>query len=802
MAPTMTTRNAGQHTAATQGGKTGGQTGRGSGRTEETNGGVDEVPDFSTIIAQQLQGLLPTIVTQVGDHISNQGINGSRNDNATDDGTQEDDRNVNVGNGRNGCSYKDFVACKPKEFDGKGGAVAYICWVEKMEAMHDISGCGDNQKVKYSTSLLTGRELTWRNSEVKTRGRTAVVGMTWENLKALMKEVNVQATKCKSLKQSSGVTLWYIYGLAPQIHGILATNEPPTIQNANLKDEVLTNEVVRNGSLKRTSERRRDDGESGKEGNVNGDNKRARTGKVFAIITNLVRKEYTGLVPKCANYNFHYILETPFRACTNCNHLGYFARDCRARRRMVNPLNARNPTAARGACYERGCTDHYKSTCPRLNQAPGQRGNRPNQAMAIKGGQGHRNNGNPTCGRAFVMGAEEAYQDSNIVTGLPPSREVEFHIYLIPEEMLVVKSPYRLVPTEMEELMCIDYRELNKLTINNRYPIPKVDDLSDQLQGSQYFSKIDLWSGYHQLRVHEDDIPNTIFRARYGHFKFIVIPFGQKNAPALFMDLMNRFLGHVVNSDGIHVDPSKIKVVKNWEAPKSPIEVRSFLGLAGYYWRFIANFSKIAKSLTILTQKNKKYVWGDEQEMEFQTLKDKLCLGSVLMQRGKVITYASRQLKIQEKNYTTHDLELGTVVFALKIWRHYLYGIKSVIYTDHKSLQHIFNQKEMNMHQRCWIELFSGYDCVIRYHPGKANVVADALAAQNETSEVVNAPAEMLRGQKWVIGPKIMQETNEKISQINDRLKSARDSQKSYADKCRKPLEFNIGDHVLLKVLP
>ncbi|GJS31073.1 putative reverse transcriptase domain-containing protein [Tanacetum coccineum] len=203
------------------------------------------------------------------------------------------------------------------------------------------------------------------------------------------------------------------------------------------------------------------------------------------------------------------------------------------------------------------------------------------------------------------------------------------------------------------------------------------------------------------------------------------------------------FLGHVVNSDGIYVDPSKIEAAKNWKVPKIPSEIRSFLGLAGYYRRFIANFSKVAKPLTSLTQKNRKYEWGKEQEEAFQTLKGNLCnapilslpegskdfvvycdasnqrLGCVLMKRGKVIAYALRQLKIHEKNYTTHDQELGDVVFALKTWRHYLYGTKSVIYTDHKSLQHIFDQKELNMRQRRWIELFSDYECEIRYHPGK-----------------------------------------------------------------------------------
>ncbi|GKB21117.1 putative nucleotidyltransferase, ribonuclease H [Tanacetum coccineum] len=431
------------------------------------------------------------------------------------------------------------------------------------------------------------------------------------------------------------------------------------------------------------------------------------------------------------------------------------------------------------------------------------------------------------------------------LSGLPPQRQVEFRIDLIPGATPVAKSPHRLAPSEMQQLskqlqelqdkgfirpshspwgapilfvkkkdrsfrMCIDYRELNKLTIKDRYQLPRIDDLFDQLQGGRYVFKIDLRSGYHQLRVHDDDISKTLFRTRYGHFKFTVMPFVLTNAPVVFMDLMNRvykpyldkfvivfiddiliysntkedhenhlrlmlellrkeklyakfskcefwlqevhFLGHVVNHDGIHVDPSKIEAVKSWKALTKPSKVRSFMGLAGYYKRVIENFSKIAKPLTSLTQKNQKYEWGEKQEEAFQTLKDNLCnapilslpdgvedfvvycdasnqgLGCVLMQRDKVIAYASRQLKIHEKNYTTHDLELGAVVFALKIWRHYLYGTKSVIYTDHKSLQHIFDQKELNMRQRRWLELFSDYECEIKYHPGKANVVADALS--------------------------------------------------------------------------
>ncbi|GJT85815.1 putative reverse transcriptase domain-containing protein [Tanacetum coccineum] len=352
--------------------------------------------------------------------------------------------------------------------------------------------------------------------------------------------------------------------------------------------------------------------------------------------------------------------------------------------------------------------------------------------------------------------------------GLPPARPVEFQIDLIPGAAPVARAPYRLAPSEMKELseqlqelsdkgfirpssspwgapvlfvkkkdgsfrMCIDYRELNKLTI-------------------------DLRSGYHQLRVREQDIPKTAFRTRYGHYEFQVMPFGLTNAPAdkreheehlkVILELVKK------EKLGIHVDPAKIESIKDWASPKTPTEIRQFLGLAGYYRRFIEGFSKIAKSMTKLTQKVIKFDWGEKEENAFQLIKQKLCsmpilallegsedfvvyydashkgLGVVLMQREKVIAYASRQLKVHEKNYTTNDLELGSVIFALKIWRTYLYGTRCTVFTDHKSLQHILDQKELNMRQRRWLELLSDYDCDIRYHPGKANIVADALSSK------------------------------------------------------------------------
>nr|GFA88131.1 putative reverse transcriptase domain, ribonuclease H-like domain, aspartic peptidase domain protein [Tanacetum cinerariifolium] len=289
--------------------------------------------------------------------------------------------------------------------------------------------------------------------------------------------------------------------------------------------------------------------------------------------------------------------------------------------------------------------------------------------------------------------------------------------------------------------MCIDYRELNKLTVKNRYPLPRIDDLFDQLQASSVYSKIDLRSGYHQLRVRDEDIPKTALRTRYGHYEFQVMPFGLTNAPAVLIDLINRvckpyldkfiiisiddiliysrnkvehirtvqFLSNLIDSQGLHVDPAKIEEVKNWASPTTPIEIHQFLGL------------KLCKApILALSKGNDDFVVYCDASIQG--------LGDVLMEREKVIVYASRQLKTHEENYTTHDLELEAVVFALKIWRHYLYGTKCIVFTDHKSLQHLLNQKELNMRQRRWLELLAYYDCEIRYHHGKANVVVDALS--------------------------------------------------------------------------
>jgi hypothetical protein len=428
---------------------------------------------------------------------------------------------------------------------------------------------------------------------------------------------------------------------------------------------------------------------------------------------------------------------------------------------------------------------------------------------------------------------------------MPPDRDVEFVIELQPGTAPISKRPYRMPPKELAELktqlqelldkgyilpssspwgcpalfvkkkdgslrLCVDYRPLNAVTIKNKYPLPRIDVSFDQLAGARVFSKIDLRSGYHQIKIRPCDIPKTAFSTRYDLYKYLVMSFGLTNASAYFMYLMNfvfmteldkfvvvfiddiliyskneeehakhlrivlqrlrdhklyakfskcefwldsvKFLGHTISKEGISVDPSKVQEVIEWKPPKTVHQIRSFLGLAGYYRRFIPDFSRIAKPMTELLKKGVKFVWSEDCEKAFHTLRQHLTtapvlvqpdnskpfevfcdasgtgLSCVLMQENGVIVYASRSLRPHEVNYPTHDLELAAVVHALKIWRHYLMGNRYNIFTDHKSLKYIFTQSELNMRQRRWLELIKDYDLEVHYHPGKANVVADALS--------------------------------------------------------------------------
>ncbi|GKC39400.1 putative reverse transcriptase domain-containing protein [Tanacetum coccineum] len=1032
MPPRMRTRSAGRPAAESLGGGTGERVsrggrgrrpregndervdelnGQGNGLGMGANGGVEGAngnvgganggaPDFPTIIAQQLRNLLPAMLAQV----SNQGNVGNQNGNVVNENVQGNVGNVIVNGNRVGCSYKEFLACNPKEYDGKGGVVALTRWIEKMEYVHDMSGCSIDQKVKYTAGSFVSKALTWWNSQIRTLSREVAVSMSWNDFKCMMIQEFCPSHEMQKLESE----LWnhamvgaghaaytdrfhelarlvphlvtpesrmierYVYGLAPQIRGMVAATEPKserfqeltlictkfvanetekvdkyigglpdniygnvksarpktldeTIELANdLMDQKLRTYAERQSDNKRKA----DDSSRNNHGHQQQPFKRQNVAKVYNMGTG-ERKPYGGSLPKCNKCHLHHNGPCTQR-CHKCNKIGHFARDCRntGNTNVANTQKGNGATPKGNGCFECGAPGHFKRDCPKLKNKDGGNGNAQGWVYAVGNAEKRGNApGNPDANvvtgtfllnnhyasilfdtgadRSFISTAfssliniaptslENCYDveladgklvgidtiirgctlnfldhpfnidlmpvelgsfdviigmdwlrrchavivcDEKLVQipygnetltfcgnessngresrltviscskaqeymakgcqvflaqisakkeedksegkqikdvpivrdfpevfpedlpGLPPARPVEFQIDLIPGAAPVARAPYRLAPSEMKELseqlqelsdkgfirpssspwgapvlfvkkkdgsfrMCIDYRELNKLTVKNRYPLPRIDDLFDQLQGSSIYSKIDLRSGYHQLRVREQDIPKIAFRTRYSHYEFQVMPFGLKNAPAVFMDLMNRvckpyldkfiivfiddiliyskdereheehlkailellkkeklyakfskyefwipkiqFLGHVIDSRG-SCDPAKISLIKIGYLPITPTEnppiFRSCCLLSNVH---VKDFSKIAKSMTKLTQKGIKFDWG-KKKRTFQLIKQKLCsapilalpegsedfvvycdvshkgLGAVLMQREKVIAYASR----------------------------------------------------------------------------------------------------------------------------------------------------------------
>nr|GEU33385.1 hypothetical protein [Tanacetum cinerariifolium] len=544
--------------------------------TTRVNGGVDEVPDFSTVITEQLQDLLPTIIAQVGVY---------------------------------GMCLKDY--------NGKGGAIAYTRWIEKIESVQEMSGCRANRKVKYTASSFICKALTWWNTQLETE--------FWCH--AMVKE----------------------------------EMELKTIHIAVLRAGMLTDEAIRKGSFRKNAEKRGNGGEPSRDGNVRDDNKRSRTGRAFASTTNPIRREYMCVAPKCTNYKFYHHPEMPCRTW---------------------------------ACFECGGIDHYKAACPKLNRAPRQGGNRQNQAMAIKEGQGHGKN------------------------GIEPSNLGFSYEIKIASEQLV---------------------EINK-----------------SLRGKT-----------------EKKIRHLISaKTKEQKLKDIIVV---RNVPEV--------LGHVINSDGIHVDPSKIDVIKNWEAPRTTFEVRSFLGLAGYCRRFIKNFSKIAKPLTILTQKNKTYDWGEEPEEAFQILKDKLCNAHVLAlpdrQEDFIVYCDASSLGLAAQNKAVEVVNAPTEMLRGldKQMKGRSDGAWICTVAENEERYSVSMQKALG----------TRLDISTTYYPqtdGQRERTIKTL------KDMLRACVKDFKG-SWDVHLPFVKFSTKTVIIL-----------KSYADKRRTPLEFSFGDHVQLNVSP
>nr|GEU70027.1 putative reverse transcriptase domain-containing protein [Tanacetum cinerariifolium]GEX75401.1 putative reverse transcriptase domain-containing protein [Tanacetum cinerariifolium] len=465
------------------------------------------------------------------------------------------------------------------------------------------------------------------------------------------------------------------------------------------------------------------------------------------------------------------------------------------------------------------------------------------------------------------------------LSGLPPARPVEFQIDLIPGAAPVARAPYQLALSEMKELseqlqelsgkgfirpssspwgasvlfikkkdgsfrMCIDYHELNKLTVKNHYPLPRIDDLFDQLQGSSVYSKIDLRSGYHQLRVREQDVPKTAFQTRYGHYEFQVMPFGLTNAPAVFIDLMNRvckpYLDKfvIVFIDGIFIYSKnekehkehlkeilellkkeklydKFSKCKFWipkASPKTPTEIRQFLGLAGYYQRFIEGFLKIAKSMTKLTQKGIKFDWGKNEENAFQLIKKKLCSAPILaLPEGSKDFVANMVADALSHKERMEPLQVRALVmtFGLDLPRQILEAQIEALKPENLEKEDVGGMirkdipKEklepradgtLCLNGRSWLPCYGD----LSYHASIKATPYEVQHGRKCRSPVCWAEV----GEAQLTGPKLIQKTTEKIILIKQRIQAAQDRQKSYTDLKQNPMEFEVRDRAMLKVSP
>nr|GEW36930.1 putative reverse transcriptase domain-containing protein [Tanacetum cinerariifolium] len=826
------------------------------------------------------------------------------------------------------CFYVDFMKCHPLNFKGNEGVV------------------------KFSTCTLLDAALTWWNGQIRTLSPEAYE-MTWEVLKNKMTDKYCPQGELKKLE----VELWnlkvkgnnvptytnhfqeltlictkfvanenekidkYISGLPNSIYGNVKSSKPRTLDETieltnDLMDQKLRTYAKRAGNKRKTKDTSRNN-----HGHQQQPFKKQNVAKVYNMGTR-ERKPYEGSLPKCTKCQRHHNgLCT--QKCHKCNKVGHFAHGCKSfgNTNVANTQRDDKETPKGNGCFECRASGHFKRDCPKLKNKNG--GNRNDQGWVYAVGNAKKNGNAPV------------NPDSNVVT--------------------VARAPYRLVPSEMKELseqlqelsdkgfirpssspwgalvlfvkktdgsfrMCIDYQELNKLTVKNRYPLPRIDDLFNQLQESSIYSKIDLRSGYHQLRVREQNIPKTAFRTRYCHYEFQVMPFGLTNAPTVFMDLMNRvckpyldkfiiafiddiliyskdekeheehlkailellkeeklhakfskcefwipkvqFLGHVIDSRGIHVDPAKIESIKDWASPKTPTEICQFLDLAGKESSLIGvkrkkmlsvNKAKVVQCVDFSFTRRQQGLCGllrcftqgfrccinverkvadalSRKERD-KPLRVRALVMTISLNLPKQILEAQIEA-LKPENLKKEDVGSmtrtdipkerleprinGTLCLNGRSWLPCYGDLRSMImHESHKSKYFIHPGSEKMYQDMKKLYWWPNIKADIATYISKCLTYAKVKAEHQRSSGLLVAPYEELYGWKcrslvcWaevgeaqLTGPEMIQETTEKIILIKQRIQAAQDRQKSYADRKRKPMEFEVEDRVMLKVSP
>ncbi|GJW95454.1 putative reverse transcriptase domain-containing protein [Tanacetum coccineum] len=739
------------------------------------------------------------------------------------------------------------------------GTIALTQWIEKMDNVIDNSGCVENQKVKYAASSFVNKALTWWYTQVQARGRATAIGMSWTNFKALLIEEFCPSNEMEKLESE----FWnhkmvgdnhadytdrfhelgklvprlvtpeslrikrYIAGLAPEIRGMLRATQLTTIQSVILRAGILTDEAVSCGTLTKGNEKRKGVEELSKQGGRRNDDKRAKVSKGFVAATSH-RNKYTRPHPKCAKCWTYHPEGRPCIVCFNCHKLGHYARNCRMPIKQVVPINAVRGRYELGICYECGSREHYRNTCPKLNLAPGQVGNR----LTVEGNQNTRNNGNQVKGRAFNVNVVGALQDPNVVTG---TFSLNHHYAIV---LFDSGADFSFNSTDFAPLL-----NMRPSFVNPGYVIEVANGKKVEVDRINHDCKLELGTSLftidliplghgsvsgglvgiaaattssvsHKLSSESDTIsevsisPSTLRDARIVSATSRVARQGELNK----LTIKNRY--PLLRIDDLF---DQLQVYSK-SKDEHEVHLRLVLELLKKE-ELYAKFSKIGK----LLQHHLKFDYerGVEQEEAFQTLKDNLCNALVL------------------------SLPDGVENFV----------------------------KELNIHQRRWIKLFNDYECEIYYHPGKANVVADALSRKERvkprqvkaehqrpsgllqqpeipewkwdkiTMDFITKLPKMKSGHDtiWVIVDRLTKSAHflairedystERLTRlyideivarhgvpvsiisdqdgrftslvlIKEKLKAARHRQKSYADNRHKPLEFEVGDKVLLKVLP
>ncbi|GKA76220.1 putative reverse transcriptase domain-containing protein [Tanacetum coccineum] len=539
------------------------------------------------------------------------------------------------------CFYADFMKCQPLNFKRTKGVVGLTRWIEKMESVFNISGCAiKNQEVlkKKMTDKYCQRgeikELEIKLWNLKVKGNDV------PTYTERFQELTLICTKFVA-NETEKVDK-YISELPDNIYKNVKSARPKTLDETIKLANDLMDQKLRTYAERQTDNKRKvDDSSRNNHGHQQQPFKRQNVAKVYNMRSG-EKNPYGGsllkdnkAIPKGNGY-------------FECGGSGHFKRDCPKLKNKDGEMGMHKVGYTQLEMQRRlGMHQGTRTQMSSRAQEYMAKGCQIFLAQISTKKEKDKSEGKQLKDVPIIRDFSEVFPED--FSGLPPTRPVEFQIDLILGAAPVARAPYRLAPSKMKELseqmMCIDYQELNKLTVKNCYPLPRIDDLFDQLQGSSIYSKIDLRSGYHQLRVREQDIPKMSFRTRYSHYEFQVMPFVLTNAPAnkkehkehlkAILELLKKeklyakfskcefwipkvqFLGYVIDGRGIHVDPAKIESIKDWASPKTPTEIHQFLGLAGYYRRFIEGFSKISKSMTKLTQKGIKFNWGEKEENAF-----------------------------------------------------------------------------------------------------------------------------------------------------------------------------------------